>query len=156
MDNRIKKLKKTACHLYGIKDKDFISRNRARHLIDIRRMVYAICKDLLEMPWTHIGKAFNVNHATIMHHHKIHSNLLQVDSVYKEKFDNLLDIYKADIDYIDMNEMLHLIRALKTSTARKQIYKQLIKENYENEIITETESIEALKTSGNDNSIGSL
>lgn len=142
MDSRLIKLKKTACHLYSIKDKDFSSKNRARHLVDIRRMVYAICKDLLEMPWTHIGKAFSVNHATIMHHYKVHKSLLDVDTVYNEKFNNLLDIYKADIDYIDMNEMLQLIRSLKTQTARKQIYKQLIQENYENEIITEGQSTE--------------
>jgi len=156
MDNRIVKLKKTACYLYGIKDKDFVSRNRARHLVDVRRMVYSICKDLLEMPWTDIGRCFKVNHATIIHHHKIHTNLLEVDTIYRDKFMNLLEVYKADIDYIDMKEMLHIIRSLKTSTARKQILKQLQRENYENEINTEAEGIETLETSGIDNTIGSV
>jgi len=52
--------------------------------------------------------------------------------------------------------MLHIIRSLKTSTARKQILKQLQRENYENEINTEAEGIETLETSGGDNTIGSV
>ena len=154
--DKIDRLKMTACNIFEINPKDFKSRNRARHLIDIRRMVYFISRDLLELPWTHIGKKFNVDHATVMHHYKAHKSLVEVDKGYSHKYQTLLEMYKADIDYVDMKEMLDIIKSIKTITAKNIIFKQLINENYENEIDTKTESIETLESNRTDNSSSSV
>tara|TARA_R110002012_G_scaffold116325_1_gene263989 strand:- start:387 stop:839 length:453 start_codon:yes stop_codon:yes gene_type:complete len=131
--DKMDRLKMTACNIFEIEPKDFKSRNRARHLIDIRRMVYFISRDLLELPWTHIGKKFDVDHATIMHHYKAHKGLVEVDKGYSHKYHTLLEMFKADIDYVDMQEMLDIIKSLKTKTAKKIVLKELMRQNNESE-----------------------
>ena len=119
--DKIDRLKITACNIFEIKPKDFKSRNRARHLIDIRRMVYFISRDLLELPWTHIGN------------YKAHKSLVEVDKGYSHKYHTLLEMFKADIDYVDMQEMLDIIKSLKTKTAKKIVLKELMRQNNESE-----------------------
>jgi hypothetical protein len=65
-------------------------------------------------------------------------------------------MYKADIDYVDMKEMLDIIKTIKTNTAKNIIFKQLINENYENEIDTKTESTKTLESNRTDNSSSSV
>jgi hypothetical protein len=52
--------------------------------------------------------------------------------------------------------MLDIIKTIKTNTAKNIIFKQLINENYENEIDTKTESTKTLESNRTDNSSSSV
>ena len=74
--NNIECIIKATCFINNITPKEFEKKSRQRHLIDARRMAYSAIKDLLEFGWTKIGREFNKDHASIIHHYKQHSNLL--------------------------------------------------------------------------------
>ena len=78
--DKLDRIVETACYVGDISKREFKSKGRERHLIDIKRMVYSLAKELLGMPYLHIAKHFKVNHATVMHHCKLHRTLIEVDS----------------------------------------------------------------------------
>ena len=84
--NKIDKIVDTACYVGNISLKDFKSRSRERHIVDIKRMTYSIVRETLNIPFTKIAKHFKVNHATIIHHCKLNRELLETDSYYYKKY----------------------------------------------------------------------
>ena len=108
----IENIVSTSCLVNNIDVNQFYTKTRERHLIDVRRMTYAICRDILNLPYKRIGKFFNVDHATIIHHYKVHNNLTQVDKLYYERYLSILELVKADMGYLDAQELLQEIRAL--------------------------------------------
>ena len=83
-------------------------------------MVYAFCRQDLRMSWTSIGKSFKVNHATVMHHLKVHKQLIEYDAFYQNKYEAFIDLVKADIGFLDIESIIKEVRLLK----QKQILKQ--------------------------------
>lgn len=134
--NNIESIVQTSCFVNNIKEDDFYTKKRDRHLLDVRRMVYAICREILEMTWVGIGKKFEVNHATIIHHYNVHKSLMDIDNIYHERFLSILELVKADLGYIDAKELLEEIRRVKSNKLMEQIrIKNLIKNQ-----ITENEN----------------
>ncbi len=139
--NKIENIVQTSCFVNNIQISDFYNKNRERHLIDVRRMAYSICRDILQMPYKKIGNYFKVDHATIIHHYKVHKNLTQVDKVYYERYLSILELVKADLGYVDAKELLEEIRKikadkLKEKLALKEFINKYKNENNENKIIT--------------------
>ena len=73
--NKLNTITKTACFVTGLTMEELKSESRLRHIVDSRRMVFAIAREYLELSYLAIGKYFNQNHATIIHHVKQHINL---------------------------------------------------------------------------------
>ena len=129
----IENIVSTSCLVNNIDVNQFYTKTRERHLIDVRRMTYAICRDILNLPYKHIGKFFNVDHATIIHHYRVHNNLTQVDKLYYERYLSILELVKADMGYLDAQELLQEIRALKAQKIQQKLELQKLINNLKNE-----------------------
>tara|TARA_R100001163_G_C5016776_1_gene160835 strand:- start:329 stop:751 length:423 start_codon:yes stop_codon:yes gene_type:complete len=129
----IENIVNTSCLVNNIEIEQFYTKNRERHLIDVRRMTYAICRDILNLPYKRIGNFFNVDHATIIHHYRVHNNLTQVDKLYYEKYLSILELVKADMGYLDAQELLQEIRDLKAQKIKQKLELQKLINNYKTE-----------------------
>ena len=125
--SRIDKAVEAACLVCNISKKEFNSKKRDRHLVDCRRMVFTFCKDVLNLGWSAIARQFDLNHASIIHHYKVHSQLIQVDKFYLKKYYGFEDLVKADIGFFDIQNIIEEVREVK----RRHLSKTL-KANEEN------------------------
>jgi hypothetical protein len=141
--NKIDKIVDTACYVGNISLKDFKSRSRERHIVDIKRMTYSIVRETLSIPFTKIAKHFKVNHATIIHHCKLNRELLETDSYYYKKYTTIYELVKSDLNLVDVKELTNLIQRLNTNKLIKSKLNQQLTKFYNNEeIITKRESTE--------------
>jgi hypothetical protein len=141
--NKIDKIVDTACYVGNISLKDFKSRSRERHIVDIKRMTYSIVRETLNIPFTKIAKHFKVNHATIIHHCKLNRELLETDSYYYKKYTTIYELVKSDLNLVDVKELTNLIQRLNTNKLIKSKLNQQLTKFYNNEeIITKRESTE--------------
>ena len=118
--HRVKKAVEAACLVCNISEAQFNKRSRFRQFIDARRMVYAFCRQDLRMSFLSVGNNFKVNHATVIHHLKVHKQLIEYDTFYHSKYEAFLDLVKADIGFLDIESIIKEVRLLK----QKQIEKQ--------------------------------
>jgi chromosomal replication initiation ATPase DnaA len=115
------------CLINNLSKNDFYKKSRERYIIDVRRMAYSVCKDLLGFGWSRIGKEFKLNHASIIHHYKQHKSLLEIDRFYREKYEAILEVVKFEIGFIDAEDIINEIRlrreqrTLKTLEIKNQI-----------------------------------
>tara|TARA_Y100001938_G_C7948002_1_gene357758 strand:- start:247 stop:663 length:417 start_codon:yes stop_codon:yes gene_type:complete len=133
--NKINKIVETACYVGNISLKDFKSKSRERHIIDIKRMTYSIIRESLNVPFTEIAKHFNVNHATIIHHCKLNRELLETDSYYFKKYNTIYELVKSDLNLVDVKELSNLIQRLNTNKLIKSKLNQQLTKFYNNEEI---------------------
>ena len=111
--NNIECIIKATCFINNITPKEFQTKSRERYLIDCRRMAYSAAKDILNFGWTRIGREFNMDHASIIHHYKQHSSLLLMDRFYSEKYEALIEVAKSEIGIIDVQDILKELRKRK-------------------------------------------
>ena len=141
--NKIDKIVDTACYVGNISLKDFKSRSRERHIVDIKRMTYSIVRETLNIPFTKMAKHFRVNHATIIHHCKLNRELLETDSYYYKKYTTIYELVKSDLNLVDVKQLTNLIQRLNTNKLIKSKLNQQLTKFYNNEeIITKRESTE--------------
>jgi len=141
--DKIDKIVDTACYVGNISLKDFKSRSRERHIVDIKRMTYSIVRETLNIPFTKMAKHFKVNHATIIHHCKLNRELLETDSYYYKKYTTIYELVKSDLNLVDVKELTNLIQRLNTNKLIKSKLNQQLTKFYNNEeIITKRESTE--------------
>jgi len=131
--NKINKIVETACYVGNISLKDFNSKSRERHIIDIKRMTYSIIRESLNVPFTKIAKHFKVNHATIIHHCKLNRELLETDSYYFKKYNTIYELVKSDLNLVDVKELSNLIQRLNTNKLIKSKLNQQLTKFYNNE-----------------------
>ena len=133
--NKIDKIVDTACYVGNISLKDFKSRSRERHIVDIKRMTYSIVRETLNIPFTKIAKHFKVNHATIIHHCKLNRELLETDSYYYKKYTTIYELVKSDLNLVDVKELTNLIQRLNTNKLIKSKLNKQLTKFYNNEQI---------------------
>tara|TARA_R100001440_G_scaffold705_1_gene2241 strand:+ start:364 stop:783 length:420 start_codon:yes stop_codon:yes gene_type:complete len=126
--NKIERVKKVVCFVTKMSEKELLSRSRKRHIVDNRRMAFAICKDILELKWTEIANAFKLNHASIIHHYKKHKELIEFDNYYGHKYHDLLEFFKLQIDYVEPRELIREIVNIKKKRYNDYL-KQKLREN---------------------------
>ena len=125
--SRINKAVEAACLVCNISIKEFYNKKRERHLIDCRRMVFTFCRDVLNLTYQNIARQFDFNHASIIHHKKVHAQLIESDKFYLQKYNGFEDLVKADIGFFDIQNIIEEVREVK----RKHLSKTL-KANEEN------------------------
>ena len=91
-------------------------------------MAFVICRDILELGWSKIAREFNLNHASIIHHYKKHQDLMAYDEYYKNKYNDILEVFKLQIDYIEPKELIREIVNIKKQRYNEYL-KQKLKEN---------------------------
>lgn len=95
---KIDKIVQAVAGVHGLTIEEMHSSKRDRHLIDARRQAVVVIKDLLGYASTYIGRYFNKNHATILHHIKAHRQIIEYDYIYRDKF---ILAKNTAIDFID-------------------------------------------------------
>jgi len=113
--DKLDRIVETACYIGNISTKDFKSRSRERHIVDIKRMTYAIARDVLRMPYLHIADYFKVNHATVIHHYKLNRMLVETDSYYFKKYNTILQMVKSDLNVVEVEELMEVIQRLQAN-----------------------------------------
>ena len=139
--NKIDKIVDTACYVGNISLKDFKSRSRERHIVDVKRMTYSIVRETLNIPFTKIAKHFKVNHATIIHHCKLNRELLETDSYYYKKYTTIYELVKSDLNLVDVKELTNLIQRLNTNKLIKSKLNKQLTKFYNNEQINTKNTI---------------
>lgn len=112
-NHKIKQAVESACLVSNITEKEFYSKSRERHLVDARRMVYSFCRNTLNLSWLTIAKYFKVNHATCIHHNRVHEQLVGFDKEYERKYDGFAELVKAEIGFVDINSLIEEIKLAK-------------------------------------------
>jgi len=142
--DKLDRIVETACYIGNISTKDFESRSRERHIVDIKRMTYAIARDVLRMPYLHIAKYFKVNHATVIHHYKLNMQLVDTDTYYFKKYNTILQMVKSDLNLVEIEELMELVQRLQANKESQLELKEKLTKFYnkdENQTNTETTSI---------------
>ena len=119
--DRIKQTIKTTSYVSNIDIDLIMGRCRERELVDARRMVFSICRDLFHIPYSHIAKYFKLNHATIIHHYRKHEHILRYDRVYEERYKAILELVKADFGYVEAQELINEIMSIRKRTFEQQV-----------------------------------
>ena len=121
--DKVERVKNVVCYVSKISRKQLLSKSRERYIVDNRRMAFVICRDILELGWSKIAREFNLNHASIIHHYKKHQDLMAYDEYYKNKYNDILEVFKLQIDYVEPRELIREIVNIK-----KQRYNQYLKQ----------------------------
>jgi|TARA_R110001592_G_scaffold79084_2_gene236903 hypothetical protein len=115
---RVEEIKKTACIVNNITLEQLESKSRIRPVIEARRMVFNVARDLLEMSYTETGKIFNQDHATAIHHIKQNRALMEVDTFYRRRYDYFINLIKSNLNLSTTAELLDEIEYLKSENLR--------------------------------------
>jgi hypothetical protein len=126
--DKIERVKNVVCYVSKISRKQLLSKSRERYIVDNRRMAFVICRDILELGWTKIAREFNLNHASIIHHYKKHKDLMAYDEYYKNKYNDILEVFKLQIDYVEPRELIREIVNIKKQRYNEYL-KQKLREN---------------------------
>ena len=126
--DKVERVKNVVCYVSKISRKQLLSKSRERYIVDNRRMAFVICRDILELGWSKIAREFNLNHASIMHHYKKHQDLMAYDEYYKNKYNDILEVFKLQIDYVEPRELIREVINIKKQRYNEYL-KQKLKEN---------------------------
>jgi hypothetical protein len=126
--DKVERVKNVVCYVSKISRKQLLSKSRERYIVDNRRMAFVICRDILELGWTKIAREFNLNHASIIHHYKKHKDLMAYDEYYKNKYNDILEVFKLQIDYVEPRELIREIVNIKKQRYNEYL-KQKLREN---------------------------
>ena len=126
--NKIERVKNVVCYVSKISKNELLSKSRERYIVDNRRMCLALCRDVLELGWSKIAKEFNLNHASIIHHYKKHQDFISIDEYYKNKYNDILEVFKLQINYVEPQELIKEVVNIKKQRYNEYL-KQKLKEN---------------------------
>ena len=126
--DKVERVKNIVCYVSKISRKQLLSKSRERYIVDNRRMAFVICRDILELGWSKIAREFNLNHASIIHHYKKHKDLMAYDEYYKNKYNDILEVFKLQIDYVEPKELIREIVNIKKQRYNEYL-KQKLREN---------------------------
>ncbi len=112
------------CDISHLTRQELFSKARQRHLVDARRLAFALMRELFGLPYTTISKYFGKNHASIIHSIKLHKNLLEFDAIYRGRYTKIFRLMyqKYNEEVIDFlkdklnDEKGHIINTLREDT----------------------------------------
>ena len=125
--DKVERVKNVVCYVGKIKRTELVSKKRDRYIVDNRRMAFVLCRDVLEMGWTQIAREFKLNHASIIHHYKKHKDLIIFDEYYRDKYLDMLEVFKLQIDYVEPKELIREVVNIK-----KKRYNDYLKQKLKN------------------------
>ena len=102
MDN----ISNAVAYACGIPKKELLSRQRFRHLVDARKMMYKLIKEIYDYPLMVMGRFFGKNHATILHQISEHDKLIRYDKLYESRYIQILDLITSDPEKFTTQKLL--------------------------------------------------
>lgn len=97
----------------SILDIEVDSPRRADALIKGRAICYKIMRDEMYFTYTEIGKAFNKNHATIVHAYNEFPYMIKFDRVMSHNYNTVKDLWSRESGEYENFEPLELKKSLK-------------------------------------------
>ncbi|WP_340155904.1 helix-turn-helix domain-containing protein [uncultured Winogradskyella sp.] len=85
--------------------KDLLSTSRLRNIVDARKTIFKLIREIYGYPYLVMGRFFKKNHATIIHQINSHDQLMVTDKNYRLTYNETLDLITKDADQFNMGEM---------------------------------------------------
>ena len=104
-------LLKLVADICNVKVSELKGKGRQREIVDSRRIFAVLARKYFEFTLNEIGAYVNKGHATILHHLKTHSALMECDEVYNH-FYQLCHHTVAETDIIQNDDKINFIDAL--------------------------------------------
>ena len=76
--------------LYGLDFEQMISINRRRELVDARKIIYFLLRNVYKLTFSKIGAILQRDHTTMLHYYRDHENLMETDRDYKHFYNTAL------------------------------------------------------------------
>ncbi len=118
----------------GIGMKTLTGKSRQRHIVDARRVCYALLQEKMQLPAIHIGAYFGKDHANIRHHQKEHPLLYRVYPDYKLMYDKAEKVVNAN-EYVEHdiyecvnNMLLRKIIKKESKITMLELFKNILKD----------------------------
>ncbi len=100
------------CKTMQVNVEDVFSSSRIRNVVDARRISMNILMREEGLSITSVAKFLNKNHATAIHHRKVHDTLCLSDKAYKSAYDLCLFKYKGG-NHSTFSDILDLTNSYK-------------------------------------------
>jgi hypothetical protein len=109
-----------------------MSRDRVRENVDARRIVYKICRDVLNLTYIRIAKYFDKNHASVLHGLKHFDALFETDKDFRKNYNAVMKVISSleftDNPIIDPHDILvDYVNLQSESMDIKQKYEMLLR-----------------------------
>ena len=76
--------------LYGLDFEQMISINRRRELVDARKIMSVLLRNVYKLTFSKIGAILQRDHTTMLHYYRDHENLMETDRDYKHFYNTAL------------------------------------------------------------------
>ena len=76
--------------LYGLDFEQMISINRRRELVDARKIMSVLLRNVYKLTFSKIGAILQRDHTTMLHYYRDHENLVETDPDYKHFYNTAL------------------------------------------------------------------
>ena len=108
--------------LYGLDFEQMISINRRRELVDARKIMSVLLRNVYKLTFSKIGAILQRDHTTMLHYYRDHENLMETDRDYKHFYNTALsavghldkskDFFDNNVSfgYTELSELVRLIR----------------------------------------------
>jgi len=87
MSNILDTITGVVARTHGLKKNEVFTKYRGGTLVEARRQIMYIAKQEYGITCKKIGDWLNLDHSSVVHHCKKHSDLYEVDKNYRDKFD---------------------------------------------------------------------
>ena len=114
--------------LYGLDFEQMISINRRRDLVDARKIMSVLLRNVYKLTFSKIGAILQRDHTTMLHYYRDHENLMETDRDYKHFYNTALsavghlDISKDLIE--DVTFIEGLLERIDQLEREKEIWKK--------------------------------
>ena len=88
---------------------DPMARDRVRQNVDARRIVYKLCRELLNITYTRIARYFDKNHASVLHGLKQFDDLFETDREFRRNYNAVMHVISSiefDSNIIDSQDII--------------------------------------------------
>jgi hypothetical protein len=108
-----------------------MAKDRVRENVDARRIVYKVCREMLNLTYIRIAKYFDKNHASVLHGLKHFDALFETDRDFRNNYNAVVEVIGSvefDSNIIDSQDILVDYVNLKSETMDiKQKYEMLLR-----------------------------
>lgn len=108
-----------------------MAKDRVRQNVDARRIVYKLCRELLNITYTRIARYFDKNHASVLHGLKQFDALFETDREFRRNYNAVMNVISSiefDSNIIDSQDIIVDYLSLKDDHLdAKQKYNHLLK-----------------------------
>ena len=114
--------------LYGLDFEQMISINRRRELVDARKIMSVLLRNVYKLTFSKIGAILQRDHTTMLHYYRDHENLMETDRDYKHFYNTALsavgDLDKSEEILEDVTFIEGLLERIDQLEREKEIWKK--------------------------------